>query len=132
MRGAVGRNEIGNIITFFMMPGKGNVRKRTSCACVEHTSFPFGEGYVTSRFILDKFDLDLSSSCLLVRLWLVIIIVVVAGALSGVLVVDERVFADGRPDVSWQLWVILWGSHIHSPLALAHNLGRCGGEVRRD
>jgi hypothetical protein len=35
--------------------------------CLFHNaSFPFGEGYMTSRFILDKLDLDLSSSRLLV------------------------------------------------------------------
>jgi hypothetical protein len=55
-----------------------------------HTSFPFGECDMTSRFILDKFDLDLASSGFLL-LWFVVFIVVVPSALASVMVVDERV-----------------------------------------
>ena len=94
IRGAVGRNQRGKKITFFIMPGKGNVRKENEFwVCVRHTSFPFGEGYVTSRFILDKFDLDLSSSGLLVRFGLLLVVVVVSCAVYCFVIIDERVVA---------------------------------------
>jgi len=50
---------------------------------------------MTSRFILDEFNLDLASPCFLVTLWLVFVVVVVSPTLSRVVVVDERVFNNG-------------------------------------
>jgi hypothetical protein len=57
--------------------------------------FPFGERYMTSRFVLNKFDLDLSSSGLLVGFGLLLIFIVVACAVCSIVIVDERVVADG-------------------------------------
>jgi hypothetical protein len=50
---------------------------------------------MTSRFILDKFNLDLSSSRLLVRLGFLFVFVVLAVAVDRVVVVDKRVIAHG-------------------------------------
>jgi len=50
---------------------------------------------MTSRFILNKFDLDLSSSCLLVRFRFFLFIVVVCSAVDSILVVDKGVFCYG-------------------------------------
>lgn len=49
---------------------------------------------MTSRFILNKFDLDLSSTGLLI-LWFLLLVIVVAAALCGVLVVYEAVLGYG-------------------------------------
>jgi len=69
-------------------------------------SFPFGECDMTSRFILNKFDLDLSSSGFLL-LWLIVFVFVVPSALTSVMVVDERVFGDGLAGgyLRWLVWV---------------------------
>lgn len=90
------------------------------------TSFPFGEGYMTSRFILNKFDLDLSSSCLLVFWLLAVVVVVFGSAVSSVVVVYERVVCDG----GWGADGGLWGGyrvggcggreHVEGALAFAH------------
>lgn len=103
--------------------------------CEQLTSFPFGERYMTSRFILDKFNFNLPASCLLVRLGLVLFFVVVPRAVDGVMVVDKGVVAYGASrggmgigwsDVAWM--------HVEGPLPLAHR-GRGGllvrGEMRR-
>lgn len=51
---------------------------------------------MTSRFVLDEFNLNLAAACLLVALWFhIVVVVVVAGAVGRVVVVDERVVADG-------------------------------------
>ena len=60
-----------------------------------HASFPFGERYMTSRFILDEFDLDLSPTCLFVRFRLFLFIVVVRSGIDCILVVYERVISYG-------------------------------------
>lgn len=57
-----------------------------------HTSFPFGEGYMTSRFILNKLDFNLASSSLLV-FGLLVVVVVVACTVRSVVIVDKRVIA---------------------------------------
>ena len=44
-----------------------------------------------SRFILNEFNLNLASARLLVRFWFLVLVVLVAGAVVGVLVVDELV-----------------------------------------
>lgn len=41
-------------------------KSRKFVSLFHNASFPFGERYMTSRFILDEFDLDLSSSSLLI------------------------------------------------------------------
>src|SRR5882757_9129487 len=55
------------------------------------TSFPFGECYVTSRFILNKLDLNLPPSCLLV-LWFLLLVIIVSTTLGCILIVDEAIF----------------------------------------
>ena len=44
-----------------------------------------------SRFILNEFNLNLASARLLVRFWFLLIVIIVAGAVVGVLVVYELV-----------------------------------------
>jgi hypothetical protein len=65
-----------------------------------HTCTPFGERYVTSRFLLNKFDLDLSSSGLLV-FGLFLIDVVVAGTISSVIA-----YGRGACRRRWRMLVI--------------------------
>jgi hypothetical protein len=60
---------------------------------------------MTSRFILNKFDLDLSSSSLLVRFGLFLFVVVVTSTINGILVIDERVFSDRRLARLRMMWV---------------------------
>ena len=62
------KNITGRKVTFFIIPEnryceKGRLKTGWEA---RHTCFPFGERYMTSRFVLNKFDLDLSSSGLLV------------------------------------------------------------------
>jgi hypothetical protein len=97
--------------------------------CLFHNaSFPFGERYMTSRLVLDKFNLDLSAPSLLVGLGLaVLLLIVLAGAVDGVVVVDEGVVAD----LAWRGRVLLGdvgGVEVEGPLPLAHR-GRCGGGI---
>ena len=62
-----GFDGLGKDVTFFIMPVNRHVRReRLRQQSDQHTCFPFGERYMTSRFILDEFDLDLSSSSLLI------------------------------------------------------------------
>ena len=100
---------------------------------MRHTCFPFGERYMTSRFILDEFDLDLSSTGLLVRFGLFLLIVLVAATLDGVLVVDEGVFSHGRGTGLGMEGLGVWRGgcawvHVEGALALAH--GRRGNRGR--
>jgi hypothetical protein len=48
-----------------------------------------------SRFILNEFNLNLASARLLVRFWFLVIVVIVGGAVVGVLVVYELVGRGG-------------------------------------
>ena len=80
---------------------------------------------MTSRLVLDKFNLDLSATSLLVGLGLVLLLIVLAGAVDGVVIVDEGVVAD----LAWRGRVLLGdvgGVEVEGPLPLAHR-GRCGG-----
>lgn len=91
------QNITGRNVTFFIIPvnrhgEKGKYKIRCWGKNVRHTCFPFGERYMTSRFILNKFDLDLSSSGLLVRFGLLIVVVVVSCTVDSFMIVDERVF----------------------------------------
>ena len=99
---------------------------------------------MTSRFILDKFDLNLPPSGFLILRFLLLLIVV-AAALCGVLVGYEAVLGDaglgeglggqvGRVGLLIRLLGVLLGisdggvGHVEGgSLALAHGGGRCGG-----
>ena len=50
---------------------------------------------MTSRFILDKFDLNLPPSGFLI-LWFLFLLIVVGAALCGILVVNEAILGDAR------------------------------------
>jgi ABC-type dipeptide/oligopeptide/nickel transport system permease component len=90
---------------------------------IELTSFPFGERYVTSRFVLDKLDLDFAPSCLLLRFGLLFIVVVVAAALGSIMVVNERVIGDRGGLAGVCLGVcgcyVSW-MHVECALTFAH------------
>jgi hypothetical protein len=82
---------------------------------------------MTSRFILDEFDLDLSSPCLLLRFRFLVVVVIVPSTVDCVVVIDERVLGDGgawRCGVGSLGLVGCWGTvswmHVESALALAH------------
>jgi hypothetical protein len=80
---------------------------------------------MTSRFVLDKFNLDLPAASLLVGLGLVVLLLVLAGAVDGVVVVDEGVVAD----LARRRGVVLGDARlvdVEGPLPLAHG-GRRGG-----
>ena len=86
---------------------------------------------MTSRFILNKFDLDLSPSRLLVGFGLFLILLVLCSAVHGILVVDERVICDGvwRGLCSGGVGFGRRGSgrvHIVGAGTLAHDGGRWG------
>ena len=51
---------------------------------------------MTSRFILDEFDLDLLSTSPFVRFRLFLLLVLIAATLDSVLVIDKSVFSDGE------------------------------------
>lgn len=89
---------------------------------------------MTSRFVLDEFDLDLPPTRLLVVLRFLFFVLVIAGAVDGVVILDEAVFGDGallRLRLSY--WVMLswlrlgrvgwcccsW-MKVHGSLALSH------------
>ena len=82
---------------------------------------------MTSRFILNKFDLDLASARLLVRLGFVLVVVVFTGTVNGIMVVDERVFHYSGWAGRWRRVAICgcWVSrmHVEGSLALAHSWG---------
>lgn len=85
---------------------------------------------MTSRFILNKFDLDLSSSGLLVGFGLLLVLVLVARTVDSVLVVDERVVAYWGRLLGLVRMRICGGSsvagmHIQGARTLAHG-GRRG------
>jgi hypothetical protein len=102
---------------------------------------------MTSRFILDKFDLDLSPPSLLVRFGLLLLLILLTTALDSIRVVDEPILGtrDRRALEAWcarvmlrrWLWRLLdvlgWllrgrvgggsvsGVDVHGALALAHS-----------
>jgi hypothetical protein len=83
---------------------------------------------MTSRFILDKFDLDLPSARLLVRFGFLVLFVVVAGTVNRVVVVDERVITNRGWSAGWWMGVSgcgVTGMHIESALTFSHSW-RCG------
>lgn len=82
---------------------------------------------MTSRFVLDELDLDFPTACLLVALGLVLVLVLVPARLAGVVVLDERVVADGLGREG--VWVGDAGAigREVSALAFAHVVGSCGG-----
>lgn len=75
---------------------------------------------MTSRFILNKFDLDLSSSGLLVCFGLFVVVVVLSCAVDCIMVVDERVICDGGDAWLGVSWGGVSGVHIEGALALSH------------
>ena len=89
----------------------------------ELTGFPFGERYVTSRFVLDKLDLDFAPSRLLLRFGFLFVVVIIAAALSSIMVVDERVIGD-RGGLAWVGLGVCGGYvswvHVESALTFAH------------
>jgi hypothetical protein len=102
----------------------GAGERRQLVSLFHNTSFPFGEGYVTSRFVLNKLDLNLAPSCLLLRFRLLpVFVVVVAAALGSIMVVDESVFGNRR-GLAWVgLWVcgcyVSW-MHVECALTFSH------------
>ena len=91
---------------------------------------------MTSRFILNKFDLDLSPSRLLVGFGLLLILLVLCSTVHGILVIDKRVVCDGvwRGLCGGGVWVGRRGRrrvHIVGAGTLAHNGGRWGGRILR-
>lgn len=126
-------DERGRLITFFIMPGNRHVRReeegeegRKGLTC-----FPFGERYMTSRFILNKFDLDLSPSCFLVRLGLLVVIVVLSSTVDRVVIVDKRVITNwGGGGTRWSRMTICGRRsgrmHVEGALAFTHSWGRRG------
>ena len=104
----------------------------------ELTSFPFGEGYVTSRFVLDKLDLNFAPSRLFLRFGLVLVLLVVTSALGGIVIIDERVLGN-RGGLTGVSLGICWGYvswvHVESALTFAHikrdASGRLSAETRK-
>lgn len=82
---------------------------------------------MTSRFILNKFDLDLASARLLVRLGFVLVLVVLTSTVNRIMVVDERVVHYSGWAGRWRRVAICgcWVSRVHveGSLALAHCWG---------
>lgn len=90
------------------------------------TCFPFGERYMTSRFILNKFNLDLSSSCFLVRLGLLFVFIILSVAVDRVMVIDERVVAYGSGCSTRRIGMAICGRRssrvdVESALAFTHS-----------
>ena len=94
---------------------------------MRHTSLALGEGDVPSRLVLDEFNFDFSAAGLLVRLWLVVVVVVIAGRVDCVVVVDERVICHGwlaRNHLAVGVSVCrAWLVHVESALPLSHGGG---------
>lgn len=74
---------------------------------------------MTSRLILDEFNLDLSSPGLLVRLGLFFIFIFVRSTLIRSVVVDERVVSYGSRQWRW-VTICPWVPWEVRALALSH------------
>lgn len=75
---------------------------------------------MTSRLILDEFDLDLASPRLLVRLGFVFLVVLICTALIGGIIVDERVVPNGTRQRRWMPIARPWVPREVCALAFAH------------
>ena len=86
---------------------------------------------MTSRFILDVFNLDLSSPRFFIRLGLLVVVVVLSTTLNRVMVSDERIIANSRWSRGWNGMSIYWRGIPHMvkrSLAFPHG-GRCRRQV---
>ena len=77
---------------------------------------------MSSRFILNEFNLNLASARLLVRFWFLVLVVLVAGTVSGVLVVDELVSGRGMGGLVGTFSRVV----LHRRLLLVWGIGRVG------
>lgn len=94
---------------------------------IRHTSLALRECDMTPGLVLDKLNFDLSASCFLVGLWLIVVVVIIAGRVDCVVVVDKRVVCDGwlsadksRMGVNG---VRAWLVHVDGALPLSHCRG---------
>ena len=94
-----GMDIYGRRITFFIIPVNRHVRSGQWGVGGSLTRFPFREGNVTSRLVLDELDLDLATTCLFVRLGL--LLVLIATTLVRRIVVDKRVIPDRSREGRW-------------------------------
>lgn len=81
---------------------------------------------MTSRFILNKFNLDLSSSCFLVRLGLLFVFVILSIAVDRVMIIDERVVTYWGGTSTRRIGMAVCGRrssrvHVESALAFTHS-----------
>jgi hypothetical protein len=93
---------------------------------------------VTSRFVLDKLDLNFAPSRLLLRFGLVLVLVFVSSALGGIMIIDERVLGNRGCLTGVGLgvcWSYVSWVHVESALAFAHikwdASGRLSAETRK-
>lgn len=97
-------DELGRRITFFIMPNKRKQTYVLDPKCTDttqnevkgRTSFTLRESDMTSGFVLYELDFDLAASSFLVSLGLIIVVVVVSARVDCIVVLDERVCANGR------------------------------------
>jgi hypothetical protein len=99
----------------------------------QHTSFPFRERYMTSRFILDVLNLNLSSPRLFI-LGLFFIVVIISGTVNSIIIIDERVVANSSRAREWKSMSLSFSWRgisymLESSLAFSHT-GRCWRQVR--
>jgi len=85
---------------------------------------------MTSRFILDVLNLNLSSPRLFV-LGLFFVIVIISGTVDSIMIIDEPVVANSGRAREWKGMTVSWRGIsyvLESSLAFSHS-GRCGREV---
>lgn len=77
---------------------------------------------MTSRFILNKFDLDLSSSRLLVGFGLFLVFLVVTTAFCCIVVVDKRIIPESSTSLCLGVGIKrgAWCTNMIHTLTLAH------------
>ena len=123
--------ESGINVTFFIMPVNRHVRRVVREFVVkQHTSFPFGERYMTSRFILDVLNLNLSSPRLFI-LGLFLVVVIISCTVNSIIIIDEPVVANSSRTRKWNRMTFTWRGvsyMVKSSLAFSH-CGRCGRQV---
>lgn len=78
---------------------------------------------MTSRFVLNELNLDLTTTSLFVRLWLLLVLVIVAPAFVRSIVVDERVIPDGTWERRWMAIARYRVAREVSTLSFAHGRG---------